>query len=101
MTGYLAEAGGTREIHFALANTPTGDGVGEGALSAATCQRTRHAFTTCSVTYTAPSVVSPAGVTYVVAKLTGSSAKIESAILLNTSGVMSNPAGHQGAMSPT
>ncbi len=99
VTGYLAEAGGTREIHFALANTPTGDGVGEGALSAATCQRTRHAFTTCSVTYTAPSVVSSAGVTYVVAKLTGSSAKIESAILLNTSGVMSNPASHQGAMS--
>jgi len=99
VTGYLAEAGGTSEIHFALTNAPAGDNGGEGTLSAATCQRTRHAFTTCSATYTAPPTVSSTGVTYVVATLSGSSAKIETAILLNAPGVMSNPASHQNALS--
>ncbi len=99
LTGYMAEAGGTSEIHFALSNTPAGDSGGEGVLSAATCQRTRHAFTTCSATYTAPPVVSSTGVTYVVATLPGSSAKIETAILLNAPGVTSNPASHQDALS--
>jgi hypothetical protein len=99
VTGYMAEAGGTSEIHFALSSAPTGDNGGEGTLSAATCQRTRHAFTTCSATYTAPAVVSSTGVTYVVATLPGSSAKIETAVLLNAPGVMSNPASHQDALS--
>ncbi len=99
VTGYLAEAGGTSEIRFALSNTPTGDTTGEGTLSAATCQRTRSAFTACSVTYTAPSVVSSAGVTYVVATLPGSTSKIETALLLNAAGVASNPASHQDALS--
>lgn len=99
VTGYLAEAGGTSEIHFALSSTPAGDSVGEGTLSAATCQRTRHAFTTCSATYTAPPVVSSTGVTYVVATLRGSSSKIETALLLNAPGVSSNPTNHQDALS--
>jgi len=99
VTGYLAEAGGTSEIHFALSTTPSGDNPGEGTLSAPTCQRTRHAFTSCSISYTAPSAVSSTGVTYVVATLPGSSAKIETAVLLNAPGVMSNPASHQDALS--
>jgi hypothetical protein len=99
VTGYLAEAGGAGEIHFALSNTASGDSGGEGALSATTCQRTSHAFTTCSTTYTAPSAVPSTGVTYVVATLPGSSAKIETAILLNAPGVSSNPAAHQDALS--
>jgi hypothetical protein len=99
VTGFLAEAGGSSEIHFALSNTAAGGANGEGMLSPVTCQRTRRAFTTCSVTYSAPSVVSVAGVTYVVATLPGSSAKIETAILLNAPGVMSNPVSHQDAMS--
>ncbi|MGC2616707.1 MAG: hypothetical protein WA354_21925 [Terracidiphilus sp.] len=99
VTGYLAESGGSGEMHFALSNTPTGDTVGEGTLSAATCQRNRHAFTACTVTYTAPAVVSSTGVTYVVATLPGSSSKIETALLLNAPGVASNPASHQDALS--
>ena len=99
VTGYMAEAGGNSEIHFALSNAPTGDSGGEGTLSPTTCQRTRHAFTTCSTTYTAPPVVSSTGLTYVVATLPGSSAKIETAVLLNASGVMSNPASHQEVLS--
>ncbi len=99
VTGYLAEAGGTREIHFALSGTPGGDVAGQGTLSATTCQRVRHAFTTCSVTYTAPSVVASTDVTYVVAKVPGSSARIAAAVLLNAPGVMSNPVSHQQALS--
>ena len=99
VTGYLAEAGGTSEIHFALSSTATGDNPGEGSLSAPTCQRTLHAFTTCSVIYTAPAVVSTTGVMYVVATLPRSSAKIETAILLNAPGVVSNPASHQEVLS--
>ncbi|MGA9585773.1 MAG: hypothetical protein WBQ95_10625 [Terracidiphilus sp.] len=99
VTGFMAEAGGSSEIHFALSNAPTGDSGGEGTLSSTTCQRTRHAFTVCSTTYTAPPVVSSTGLTYVVATLPGSSAKIETAVLLNASGVMSNPASHQDVLS--
>jgi len=99
VTGYLAEAGGNSDIHFALSNSSTGDSGGEGSLSATTCQRTRRAFTACSATYTAPAIVPSTGVTYVVANLPGSSSKIETAILLNSPGVSSNPANHQDALS--
>lgn len=99
VTGYLAEAGGVGEIHFSLSGTASGDSGGEGSLSATTCQRTRHAFTTCSVTYTAPTALASTGVTYVVATLSGSAAKIETAILLNSPGVSSNPASHQSSLS--
>jgi hypothetical protein len=95
VTGYLAEAGGNSEIRFALANSASGDTGGEGTLSAPTCQRSRRAFTSCSVTYSAPSTVSSTGVTYVVATLPGSSAKIETALLLNSPSVSSNPTAHQ------
>jgi hypothetical protein len=98
VTGYLAESGGTGNIRFALSNTPSGDSGGEGTLSAISCQRPRQAFTSCSVTYTAPAVLPATGVTYVVATLAGSSARAETAVLLNAPGVVSNPANHQDAL---
>jgi hypothetical protein len=98
VTGYLAEAGGANEIHFVLSGTPTGESGGEGSLSPVSCQRTRRAFTSCSVTYTAPANLSSTGVTYVVASVPGSSARTEAAILLNAPGVTSNPARHQEAL---
>lgn len=98
VTGYLAEAGGTNEIHFALSKTPSGDSGGEGTLSSTSCQRPRRGFTSCSVTYTAPASISSAGVTYLVATVAGSSARVESALLLNAPGVVSNPASHQDAL---
>ena len=99
ITGYLAEAGGHNDIHFALANTPNGDSGGEGTLGATTCQHPRRAFTSCSVTYTAPATVTATGVTYIVGTVPGSSAKVETAVLLNAPGVVSNPATHQDALS--
>jgi hypothetical protein len=95
VTAYLAEAGGNTEIHFSLAGSASGEPGGEGTLSSTTCQRSRRAFTSCSVTYSAPSLVSGTGVTYVVATLPGSSAKVETALLQNSPGVSSNPAAHQ------
>lgn len=98
ITGYLAEAGGHSDIHFALANTPSGDSGGEGTLGTTTCQHPHRAFTVCSVSYTAPSAVAATGVTYVVGTVPGSSAKVETAVLLNAPGVTSNPTAHQDAM---
>ena len=98
VTGYIAEAGGSSDIHFALSDTPLGDGGGEGALSVPTCQRTGRSFTSCTVTYTAPASLAGAGVTYVVATVGMPSTRVETAVLLNASGVASNPAMHQDAL---
>ena len=98
LTGYLAEAGGTGSIRFRLSNTPSGDAGGAGTLSAPNCQRTQHAFTTCSVAYTAPAVVTSTSVTYVVASVSGTTTKTEAAILLNSPGIASDPANHQSAL---
>jgi hypothetical protein len=98
ITGYLAEAGGG-DIHFSLANTSTGEGGGEGTLGATVCQHPHRAFTSCSVTYTAPSTVAATAVTYVVGTVPGSAARVETAVLLNSPGVVSNPATHQDALS--
>ncbi len=98
ITGFLAEAGGSGSIRFALSDTPAGTSGGLGSLSATNCQRTEKAFTSCSVTYSAPATVQGTGVTYVVASLGSSPAKTEAAILLNAAGVLSNPTGHQGQL---
>lgn len=98
VTGYLAEAGGTDGIQFALSNSPKGRTGGEGSLSQPVCQRTRHAFTSCSVTYTAPANLGSTGLTYIVATVPGSSARTETAVLLNSPGVTTSPAAHQEAL---
>lgn len=95
VTGILAEAGGNTGIHFALADTPTGKSGGLGALSLPNCQRDERAFTLCTVTYTAPAVVPSTTVTYIVATGGDSASKAQTAVLLNTAGVTSNPADHQ------
>jgi hypothetical protein len=97
ITGVLAEAGGSTGIHFELAGSASGQGVGEGRLSAASCQRESQAFTSCAVTYTAPATVQATGATYVIARVDGDStnSKASSVVLVNTAGVTSNPATHQ------
>lgn len=95
VTGYLAEAGGYTGINFALASTPTGFSGGQGSLSPTSCQRGASAFTFCTVTYSAPAVLSSTRATYVVATVGNSASRAASAVLLNTAGVTSNPATHQ------
>jgi len=100
ITGFLAEAGGSDAISFALSNTALGSPGGQGSLSPPTCQRTSQAFTFCTVTYTAPPVISATGVTYVAATVEGSSSKASTALLLNSAGVSSTPASHQAQSVP-
>jgi hypothetical protein len=97
ITGFLAEAGGSTGINFKLASSSTGESGGQGTLGAVSCQRGGQSFTTCSVTYTAPSSVTATGPTYVVATVAGAStgSKAASVVLVNTAGVSSNPAAHQ------
>jgi len=98
VTGKLAVAGGSGGIQFALASTQAGSGGGQGTLGVTSCQRSSKAFTSCSVTYTAPANIAATDVTYLVAAATGSAARTDAQILLNTAGVTSNPAGHQGQL---
>ena len=98
VTGKLAVAGGSAGIQFALASTPAGTGGGQGTLGVTNCQRSSKAFTSCSVTYTAPANIAATDVTYLVAAAPGSAARTDAQILLNTAGVTSNPAGHQGQL---
>jgi len=103
ITGILAEAGGSARIHFALAGSPTGSGEGQGSLGATLCQRNSQAYTSCTVTYTAPSWVGATGATYVVATVGGAAptsaagivSRASAVVLVNTGGVTSNPATHQ------
>ncbi len=101
ITGFLAEAGGTTGINFELANSPTGQFGGQGSLSALSCQRDSKAFTSCTVTYTAPASVQATGATYVVATVGGASSKATSVVLVNSAGVTSNPATHQAPLPAT
>jgi len=107
LTGLLAEAGGTTAINFALANTATGSSNGQdthgglGSLSPVNCQRDSQLFTSCTVTYTAPAAIPTAGITYVVATAGASTSKTVAAVLLNSAGISSNPAFHQGQMPAT
>jgi hypothetical protein len=95
LTGYLAEAGGNAGIHFALSNSGSGTSGGQGVLGPESCQRSASAFTTCTVTYTAPANLVSTTPTYVVAT-TGEVSRAAAEVLLNTAGVSSSPILHQG-----
>jgi hypothetical protein len=103
VTGVLAESGGSAGIHFELAGSANGQGVGQGSLSAVSCQRDNQTFTSCAVTYSAPASVQSTGATYVVATVSGTSlgpgSRAAAVVLVNSAGVTSNPATHQ-AQSP-
>lgn len=92
LTGRLAQAGGHAAIRFAVAGSDSG----AGALSATDCEHTPSAFTSCTVTFTAPAVIDAPRVSYVVAR--AGSAKTEMAVLLSPAGVASNPAEHRAAL---
>ncbi len=58
ITGYIAEAGGSTGINYAVSNTSTGSSGGQGSVGSSSCVRSTSAFTYCTVTYTAPGTVS-------------------------------------------
>jgi len=98
ISGILAEAGGAAGIHFSMAGSADGFSGGQGSLSAVSCQRDSQSFTSCVVTYSAPASVQATGATYVVATIDGAPSRITSVVLVNTAGVSSNPATHQGQL---
>ncbi len=98
VTGYIAEAGGTDGINYAIASTPTGSSGGVGALGSVSCARSSQQFTNCSVTYTAPSALSATTANYIVATVGNSTSVTSSEVLLNTAGIDSNAASHQAQL---
>ncbi len=103
ITGFLAEAGGSAGIRFELSGSPAGQagtqsGTPSGELSAVRCQRGSRAFTSCTVTYTAPAAVPATSATYVVATVDASSSKESTAVLVNSAGIASNAATHQASL---
>jgi hypothetical protein len=97
--GYIAEAGGSTGINYAVSNTATGSSGGQGSVGTPSCVRSANAFTYCTVTYTAPATVSSTGSTYVVATIGTSTSRTSTQVLLNTAGISSNPTTHQTPMS--
>ncbi len=98
ITGYMAEAGGTTGINYAISSTSTGSSGGQGSVSSSSCVRSTSAFTYCTATYTAPGTISSSTSTYVVATIGTSSSKEAAEVLLNTAGISSNPRTHQAQM---
>jgi hypothetical protein len=99
VTGYIAEAGGSTGINYAVSSSPTGSSGGQGTLGTPSCTRSASAFTYCTVTYSAPATVSSTAATYVVATIGTSSSQEATEVLLNTAGIDSNPATHQVQLS--
>ncbi len=95
ITGYIAEAGGSNSINYAVASSATGTSGGQGSLGTTNCTRNSTAFTYCTVSYSAPAAVTATGATYVVATIGTSSSKESAEVLLNIAGITSNPATHQ------
>ena len=95
ITGYIAEAGGTTGINYALSSSATGSSGGQGTLGTPNCTRSATAFTYCTVNYTAPAAIASNASTYIVATVGTSSSTESSVVLLNTEGITSNPATHQ------
>jgi hypothetical protein len=98
IAGYIAEAGGTTGISYAVAGSSTGSSGGQGSVGTSICTRSSNAFTYCTVTYTAPASIAATASTYVVATIGTSTLKEATEILLNTEGISSNPAAHQKEM---
>ena len=98
ITGYIAEAGGSTGINYAVSGSPKGSSGGLGSVGSTSCARSSNTWTSCTVTYTAPETISSTGATYVVATVGNSSSVSHAEVLLNTSGISSNPATHQAEL---
>jgi len=98
VTGYIAEAGGSTGINYAVSNSATGSSGGQGTLGSTSCSRSSTEFTHCSVTYTAPVSITSTVSTFIVGTVGSSSSKTAAEVLLNTAGISSNPATHQAQL---
>jgi hypothetical protein len=96
VTAQIAEVD-AGQVRWSLESSPavaqSGAGV-LGTLSASDCQRGTDRYTTCTVTYTAPSAVPPHDV-YVVAAVNGTRVTSPLRVLVNNRGIVSDPVTNQ------
>ncbi|WP_263356917.1 S1 family peptidase [Acidicapsa ligni] len=104
ISGSMTEVGGSASIHFALASDTAGTPSDAGTLSQPHCTRSsvssaNPAYTVCTVTYAAPATIATPVLVYVVGYVgsspTKSATRSWTRVLLNSSGINSNPVGHQ------
>lgn len=97
VTAQIAEVN-AGSVKWWLASVPAGEeGAASGALgtlNTSECQRSFGHYTTCTVTYTAPSAL-PAQEVYVIASVNGTTTTSPLRVLLNGQGVVSNPVANQ------
>ncbi len=97
VTAQIAEVDAGR-VTWSLATTPGGEGSSStgalGSLNSSACQRSSDHYTTCTVTYTAPSAI-PQQDVYVVAAVNGSTVTSPLHVVLNNRGIVSNPIANQ------
>ncbi|MGA8108962.1 MAG: hypothetical protein WB974_05985 [Acidobacteriaceae bacterium] len=96
VTAQIAEVN-AGQVKWSLASTPNGQPSATGALgtlSGPQCRRSSDRYTTCSVTYSAPSAM-PAQDVYVIAGVNGGGVTSQAHVLLNSQGVVSDPVTHQ------
>jgi hypothetical protein len=97
VTAQIAEVD-AGSVKWSLATAPSGDESSAsgalGSLSSSECQRSADHYTTCTVTYTAPSAI-PAPEVYVLGAVNGSTVTSPLRVLLNSQGIVSNPVANQ------
>ena len=97
VTAQIAEVN-AGSVKWRLATAPAGeDNTASGTLGtlgSGDCDRSSDHYTTCTVTYTAPSAL-PVQPVYVVAAVNGSTVTSPLRVLLNGQGIVSNPAANQ------
>ena len=97
VTAQIAEVD-AGSVKWSLESAPNGEQNSTtgslGSLNSSSCQRSSDRYTTCTVTYTAPSAI-PQQDVYVVAAVNGSTVTSPLHVLLNSRGVVSNPIANQ------
>jgi hypothetical protein len=103
VTAQIAEVD-AGDVKWSLASTPSGEQSSTtgalGSVSGSACQRSSDHYTTCTVTYTAPSAI-PQQDVYVLATVNGATANGGATVtsplhvLLNSKGVVSSPIANQ------
>jgi len=104
ISGSMTEVGGSGGVRFTLASDAAGTPSTAGTLSSPHCIRgsvsgANPAYTVCSVTYTAPAVISASESVYILGTVASNPTLSWTRVLLNAAGISSNPAGHQSRLS--
>ena len=103
VTAQIAEVN-AGNVKWSLSETPAGQASSPsaalGSLSSLGCQRSSDRYTTCRVTYAAPSAIEKQDV-YLTAAVNGSSVTSPLHVLLNSQGIVSSPLGNQAIQTGT